>query len=188
MAWCCLQSQHHCNLSQKSCNIWSGQPPYWDVYSVQTIEKAIDKVGICRKWRHNALVGKAATGQAGLGYFPGNSIEKHSGSRVRFKQVGYKKELACGLSQQRAEVMCEQGYLRQTFCRQTTTKSGYVKAIYNSHANLHIWGLCRTQASILCAGRGSLEHILRSCLKPLLKITGRMTRYLKHCCDSRPSH
>ena len=130
--------------------------------------------------RHKAILGSIAKGRAGLRFFSSTHTNSAKGKERRQLiqeevpdgvEVRYCKMV--GLSQQGAWTRwehVEKKRITWSDCwRPDFSEIRFlIKSVYDvlpSPTNLHIWGKRETPNCLLCARKGSLQHILSSCPK-----------------------
>lgn len=133
--------------------------------------------------RQKALVGSIATGRAGIVYFLTNRVDQAKGKEHQHlvqeeEQAGVEEgrvSRMVGMGQQGAWTKWENVLLRKitwfNIWKADFQRIRFlVQAVYDvlpSPTNLHVWGKTDTSSCPHCPGRGSLEHLLSSCLKAL---------------------
>ena len=136
-----------------------------------------------QRLRQEALVGTVAIGQAGLGYFPSTQILRAMGKQ----RLNLIQEEICtsveeertgkmvGLSQQEAWTWWENLMKRRIswsdiWYADASQLKFLVQSVYDvfsSPTNLFTWGKSRIPLCPLCAGKGTLKHIMSACPRAL---------------------
>ena len=132
-----------------------------------------------KRLRQKALVGTVAIGRAGLGFFPSIQIHKAKGKQRRNL---IQEEVHASAEEERRSKMGGRSWQGawtwwENFVKRKISwsdiwhaEASRLKFLYDvlpSPANLFTWGKSRIPSYPLCAGKGTLRHIMSACPRAL---------------------